>query len=223
MSNEQNKNAGAWGQFKEAVRKAVRSLWPGLGEFDNYQYGKIAKLNLTGGKVGAKSKGVSANIQLLNRDLSENRDREEIKDVPFDSLLFNSKGALYSLPLAGSICRIGFMYNDPGFPFIHSVTNEGATIPAGTAGKFVITADNGDTVTIDGDGITARSSQAALRLKLGVLYFKTSTFNSDMDTVLNTILLHTHMVATLGAPTGSPTTPVSVPVILPTVFNEGTL
>lgn len=220
MPNENQTNSGAWGQFKEAVRKAVRSLWPGLGEFDNFQYGRISKLNLAGGKVGTKGKGISANIKLLNRDLSENLDREEIKDVPFDSMLFNAAGVLYSIPQTGAICRIGFMYNDSGFPFIHSVSNEGATIPGTTEGKFIIDAGNGDTVTIDSDGITARSGGAAFRIRAGDVAYKSGIYNCSLSEIFDKFLIHCHISAAPASPTATPIIPPSTP-ILPADFNTG--
>ena len=57
----------------------------------------------------------------------------------------------------------------------------------------------------------------------GKLEIKTDKYNTDLDTILDTILSHVHLATVQGANTTPVTTALPPGTILPTVFNQGKL
>lgn len=191
-------------KFEETVRRVLLYLLPNLKKFPGPLFGRIVKVNFAGGKVDIDSKVFSAEIEILDADLAPDTDFENIKDVPIDGATFNDNGAVYAIPKVGTIVRVGFMYNDPGFPFIMSYTNEGKTLPAGKDLEFRIDNGKGIILEIDGEKIN----------------IKVAGYNTDLSHFIDNFLKHTHL-----GNTGAPTSPVSgsVPPMTAIDFNNGEL
>ena len=108
----------------------MAKLLPGsAGNFGSFVYGRITKVNTPWGKCDEKSKGYSCDIQPLLANLEEDPNVEEIKDVPIDPSLFGASIAILGTPVVGMIARVAFMYRNPGYPFILSITAEGDSFP----------------------------------------------------------------------------------------------
>lgn len=121
-------------KFKEIIRDVVLELLPGAGGgFGAVSFGRIIRVNDGMGRVDDRAKGWSADIQILRPDLSDNADIDPIKDVAMDPDIYGGAVCIFGKPAAGMICRVGFMYNHPGHPFILSVTGEGRTLPGAGA------------------------------------------------------------------------------------------
>ena len=200
-------------KLEQVIRRVLNKIVPNLGQFDGPVFARIEKVNVAGGKVDINSKGISVDVQVLNADFSPNTDIEVIQDVPIDSMLFGDGGAVYGIPTKGSIVRVAFMYNNPGFPFILAVTNEGKTIPKATAGEFRIET---------ADGIILQFSGKKINIK-------TENYNSNLEFLINFMLEHSHL-GNMTAPTGPAPSSV-VPIASatppapasPAVFKTGTL
>lgn len=202
MSSDQ-RVLSPWKRLENIVRRAIFKFKPGLGVYDTPVYGRVVKARFQGGKVDDRSKGFSADVQVLKRDLADDPTWSKITDVPIDPQTFGDDGALYTVPRVGAIVRLAFMYHDPGYPFIMSITAEGSTLPEGKADEFRI--EIGD---------------IAFQITKDTLKFKTKSYNTDIEVIINKILSHIHLGNT-GSPT-SPTTGAPTPT-LPTDFNQGGL
>lgn len=202
---EDQRALSPWRKIEEIVRRAILRISPNFGKFDKIYFARIEKVNFDGGLVDDRQKGFSVDVQPLQKDLSDDTNFEKIIDVPIDSNLFNNNGAVYHVPNAGSIVRLAFMYNDPSFPFVVSISNEGATLPKGVQGEFRID---------DGKG-------TIFQIASGKINFKTKKGrNSDLDTLIDIALSHTHL-GNMGAPTSAVTG--SIPPITELDFKTGTL
>lgn len=117
-------------KFEQIVRQVMNKVIPAVeSNFSRIVYGRIEKVNTSWGRVGVDSKGYSADIQILKQDLSEDENIEIIKDVPMDITVYGTTTVIIGKPVPGMIARVGFMYDDPGYPFIMSITAEGETLP----------------------------------------------------------------------------------------------
>lgn len=126
-----------WRSFLDLVRRACEQLFPGIGRYDRVVYGKVVSVSQLAGQVTSAMKCWSCDIQLLNPDLSDDKRRQPIKDVPVDPIDINSSGAaLFSTPFVGMIVRVGWMYGNRAYPFIHSFTAEGQVVPLDSLGQF---------------------------------------------------------------------------------------
>jgi hypothetical protein len=222
MMQTEQKALSLWRIFESVIRKTILSIVPNFDRFDQVVFGKIIKVNISGGRVDDRAKGISADVQVLKQDFDTDTDYEVIKDVPFDSALFGTAGGAFSTPPVGAIVRMGFMYNSPLFPFIVSVTNEGKTVPAATDAEYRIETSAGDTVRIKGGEITLRIKNGpAFQVKGGKVKFKTGTYNSDLDVFINKFIAHTHLSTIAGTPTGLIS--ASTPPIIPADFMTGDL
>lgn len=185
MSTNQ-KALSPWKRFEGAIRRALFRTKPGTGLFDMPMYARVTRANFSGGKVDAKSKGFSVDVQPLTHLLADDPLWPEIKDVPLDPQPFGSGGAVYSVPKKGAIVRLGFMYHDPRYPFIMSVTGEGQELPEGSENEFRIESADGTIIQVKGSKI---------RIKVGA-------FNTDLETVLE-LLGSMNDVFTAGVPVPS--------------------
>lgn len=117
-------------KFEQVVWNAVARLLPGAaGNFGAITYARIERVNTTWGKCDDRAKAYSCDVQVLRPDLSDDPDIEVIRDVPLDPALFGQAVAVFSQPVVGAIARIAFMYRNPGYPFILSVTAEKRSFP----------------------------------------------------------------------------------------------
>ncbi len=202
MSDDQ-KALSPWKRLENIVRRAIFKTKPGIGVYDIPVYGRVLRARFGGGKVDDRSKGFSADVQVLTKRLVDDPAWDAITDVPIDPETFGDNGAVYTVPRMGAIVRLGFMYHDPGYPFVMSITAEGATLPEGKADEFRI--EIGD---------------VAFQITKDTIKIKTKKYNTDIEKIFEKHLIHTHL-GNLGAPT-SPVTG-SVPPGLPTDFTGGGL
>ena len=108
----------------------MAKLLPGAaGNFGTFIYARITKVNTPWGKCDEQAKGYSCDVQPLLASLEDDPNVEEIKDVPIDPSLFGASIAVTGTPVEGMIARVGFMYRNPGYPFILSITAEGDSFP----------------------------------------------------------------------------------------------
>ena len=191
-------------KFENSVARVIKTLFPNFGNYDSIIYAKVIKVNFNGGKVDEYNKRYSVELQPLNKDFSENKNYEKIIDVPFDIQIFGGSGVVYSVPKKGAIVRMGFMYNEPSFPYVAGVTAEGLELPKGSEDEFRIETSDG----------------TILQLKGKKINIKTDKFNTDLETTINLFLEHTHLGNT-GAPTSA--TSGSVPPIIDANFKTGDL
>lgn len=193
-----------WTRFESVIRRVLRKLNPGLGLFDSPVYARVIKARFDGGKVDARAKGISVDVQVLKMDLSDDPTFSPIMDIPLDPATFGDGGVVYSIPKKDSIVRVGFMYSNPAAPFVLSITGERQELPAGAADEYRIETGDGVIVQIKGDQVR----------------IKTKIYNFDLETIIEKLLSHTHL-GNLGSPT-SPATG-SVPPLLPADFQAGGL
>ncbi len=177
-----------WKRLESVVMAALVSRLPNLFKFAAPIYARIEKVSTDKGLVDETAKRFSADVQPLDNNLVDDPDLNLITDVPFDAFFFGSAGVVYAVPDVGAIARLGFMYGNPAFPFIQSVTNEKQTIPAGSAGEFRIETSKG----------------VILQLKDDKINIKTPKFNTDLERLLDVASEHTHLTGAPGAPTSSP-------------------
>jgi len=185
--NGNRKALSALLKFEDAVRRVFFTIFPNVGKYDKSFFARVVKVNVEGGKVDGTNKRYSVDVQILQGNFEVDDNFEKIVDVPLDCYNFGGGGVMYVTPKAGAIVRIRFMYNDPSFPYVESVTAEGADIPEGAVDEFRIQTANG----------------TILQIKEGKVNIKTSKINTDIDTIIDNTLNHTHLGNT-GAPTSPP-------------------
>ncbi len=173
-------------RLEGAIQRVVKSLIPTIGVFDSPRFGRVLAVNTKGGKVDQSNKRFSVDVQILKKDFSIDNNFGSIKDVPIDSGNFGNGGVVYCTPKKNAIVRVAFMYNDPSFPYIQNITNEGFNIPEGSEAEYRIETKDG----------------VILQLKDGKITIKTETFNVDFETWINNFLIHSHLVTGIGSPTG---------------------
>ena len=123
--------------FRRLVARACERLFPGIGRYDRLIYAKVVSVSQTPGLVTGLMKLWSCDLQPLNPDLSTNKTRAVIKDVPIDPIQLNQMGAaLFPKPFVGLIVRVGWMEGNRAFPYVHSFTAEGQLIPAAQMGEL---------------------------------------------------------------------------------------
>lgn len=183
--SENLKALSPWKRLENIVRRAIFKSKPGLGVYDAPLYAKVRKARFQGGKVDDRSKGFSVDVQVLKRDLVSDPAWDPITDVPIDPETFGDNGAVYTVPRVGAIVRLGFMYHDPGYPFIMSITAEGSTLPVGKADEFRV--EIGD---------------VAFQITKDTLKIRTKKYNTDIEKIFDKHLTHTHL-GNLGAPTSN--------------------
>jgi len=218
---KEQKALSPWTLFENIVRRVLKAAVPNLGLFDKIYYAKINKINIASGKVDNTDKRISTNVQILKQDLSEDENFEEVQDVSFDTNFFGSDSGVFFAPPEGTIVRIGFMYNDPCYPFIVSVTNESQDIPEFDSEGFKIFTSAGDTIFAKDGEIELRIKNGpAIKLSGSDIAWKDGSYNTTLGTIIDKILAHTHL-GNLGAPTSNAQT--GVPQTTSINFNTGTL
>lgn len=202
--NESQKAISPLLKFENSVRRVLFKIFPNIGKYDFPIYARVLKVKVKGGKVDEFSKGFSVDVQPLQNDFSIDSNFEQIKDVPIDSQNFGGGGVVYVVPKKNAIVRLAFMYSDPSFPFIQSITSEGEKLPEGSADEFRIETADGVVLQIKGTSIN----------------IKTPSFNTDLETWINAFLNHNHL-----GNTGAPTSPPSggIPPTTPANFKTGDL
>ena len=191
-------------KFENAIRRVLFIIAPNLGKYDKTIYARVLKAKFKGGKVDESNKGFSVDLQPLSKDLSVDDNFEKLVDVPIDSQNFGGGGVVYVVPKKGAIVRLSFMYNDPSFPYVESITSEGETLPEGTADEFRIETADGVVLQIKGSKIT----------------IKTENYNVDFETWIDFFFSHSHL-GNMGVPTSN--VQASVPPILKPQFQTGGL
>lgn len=191
-------------KLESIIRRALFTIEPNFGKFDRPIYAKVVKVNFAGGKVDDSSKAYSVDLQPLLKDLTIDPDFEKIQDVPLNIGTFGNGGVIYCTPKTGAIVRLAFMYNDPSYPYIVNLTNEGLKLPAGAADEYRIETPDGVILQLKGEKVN----------------FKTKGFNTDLQTFIENFLKHTHL-----GNMGAPTSPVSgsVPPMTAADFKTGAL
>jgi hypothetical protein len=205
MNNGQ-KALSPWKRLEGIVRRAIFKGIPGLGLYDSPRYARVLKARFGGGSVDGRSKGFSADVEVLTRDLLADPAWVQITDVPIDPQTFGEGGAVYTVPRVGAIVRLGFMYHDPAFPFIMSITAEGSKLPEGKADEFRV--EIGD---------------IAFQITKDTLKFRTKKYNTDIEELINKLLEHTHLSTGPGSPTSPTSGSVPPGLTLPTDFKQGGL
>lgn len=201
--SERQKVLSPWSRFEQTVRRAILKAIPGFGMYDAPRFARVIKARFGGGKVDGRNKGFSVDVQVQTRTLEDDPGWAQMTDIPVDPATFGDGGAVYTVPKPGAIVRLGFMYNDPGFPFILSITAEKQELPAGAADEFRV-----------------QIGDVAFQITKDTIKFKTKNFNTDIEVVINKILEHVHTGNT-GAPTSN--TQAAVPPTLPLDFKKGGL
>lgn len=192
-------------RLENIVRRAIKKSNPGFAVYDSVVYAKVLKANFKGGKVDIRGKGYSVNVQVLNKDLTEDSSWKQITDVPLDPATFGEDGVVYTVPKVGAIVRLAFMYNDPSFPYIQSITAENQSIPEGSANELRI-----------------EIGEIAFQIKKDSLIFRTKNYNTDMEVLIDKILNHTHL-GNMGAPTSPTSGSIPPGLTLPIDFKGGGL
>lgn len=132
------RNRNPWQTFLELVKRATSHLYPGIGVQDRMVYGRILSVSQTGGLVTKAQKLWSVDIEVLTPNLDPDGGFPVVKDVPLDPTEIGEGGqALFPLAFPGLIVRMGWMYGNRAYPYIHSFTAEGLLIPSGDQGELV--------------------------------------------------------------------------------------
>jgi hypothetical protein len=202
MSNGQ-RALSPWDRLESIVRRAIFGKKPGLAIYDAPVFARVLKARFAGGKVDGRNKGFSVDVQVVDHELLDDPAWAPITDVPIDPQTFGENGALYTVPKKGAIVRLAFMYHNPAFPFIMSITAEGQTLPEGAADEFRV-----------------QIGDITFQITKDTLKFKTKNYNTDIEVLVDAILEHLHTGNT-GSPTSN--TQGAVPPTLPTDFQKGGL
>lgn len=130
-------------ELKEIVRQIVLEVFP---ELQGYQYpvrAKVVKVHETGGKVNEFNNLYSCDVQPLKKDGSVDEDSPVIPDVEIPVVWAGNQRGFFCLPKKGTICRIGFYYNDPAHPFLDAVLPQGYEVPDHAIDSMIIQQKNG--------------------------------------------------------------------------------
>jgi hypothetical protein len=123
--------------FRKLVGRACEKLFPGIGRYDRVIYAKVTNVSELGGMVTEVMKLWSCDLQPLKLDLTTDQSRAVLKDVPIDPVQISQMGAaLFPKPFVGMIVRMGWMGGHRAYPFIHSFTAEGQTVPLAIFGEL---------------------------------------------------------------------------------------
>jgi hypothetical protein len=146
-----------WTRFEKMVKRAVFKLKPGFGAFDYPMFARVTKCNLGGGSVSYKSKGLSVDLQPLNKNLSDNLNFPPIIDVAIPLQSFGNNGACVAIPKVGAIVRLAFMYSDPSMPYITEVCAEKQKTNSTPANVYRIQIEGGAIFEFGADGIKIKT------------------------------------------------------------------
>lgn len=160
-----------WIRFEKMVKRAIFALKPGFGAFDYPMFARVTKCNLNGGAVSFKTKGLSVDLQPLNRDMSDNTSFPPIIDVAIPVQSFGSNGAAVAIPKVGAIVRLAFMYNDPSLPYIIEICAEKQKTNKTPESVYRIQIENGAIFEFGADGIK----------------IKTKDYNFDLNVLVDLI------------------------------------
>lgn len=155
-----------WIRFEKMVKRAVFKLKPGFGAFDYPMFARVTKCNLNGGAVSFKSKGLSVDLQPLNKNFSDNLNFLPIVDVAIPLQPFGTNGACIAIPKVGAIVRLAFMYADPSMPYIMEVCAEKQKTNKTPENVYRIQMEGGAIFEFGADGIKIKSGEYNFNLNV---------------------------------------------------------
>ncbi|GAB6100444.1 hypothetical protein JCM16358_23230 [Halanaerocella petrolearia] len=139
-------------ELKDIVRKIVLEVFP---ELQGYQYpikAKVVKVHESGGKVNEFDNLYSCDVQPLKKDGSVDEESPVIPDVEIPVVWAGDQRGVFCLPKKGTVCRIGFYYNDPAHPYLDAVLPQGYEIPDHAIDSIIIQHSEGIKIEITPKG-----------------------------------------------------------------------
>ena len=155
------------GELKANLAALIREVFPELNGFQYPIKGRVTKVHEAGGKVGEFQKKYSIDVQPLKADGSTDAEKPVIPDVPIDIQWAGANRGMLSLPLVGSVVRIGFYYWDPSLPYVDGILADGYSVPDHPLGSFIIQQKNGVFVRFQPNGDIEIQTDQEIKLTAG--------------------------------------------------------
>lgn len=139
----------------ELIKLLKVIFWEAFPEFRGYHFpirAKVVKVNEAGGKVEEFNKRYSVDVQPLKPDSTIDDSAPVIPDVEIPVIWAGPGRGIFCLPVAGAVVRIGFYYNDPAYPFVDAILDDGFDIPSHALGSFIVQHSDGKRFEITPNG-----------------------------------------------------------------------
>lgn len=126
-------------ELKRSMGALFRGLFPDL--FLRAQgpiYARVLKVREPTGTATPLEPRYSVDVRPLTADLDEDPSWPDLPDVELQQLWAGPGRGVWCSPEVGAIVRVGFMYGDPGRPYIEGLTGYGYSVPAHPSARFLV-------------------------------------------------------------------------------------
>lgn len=139
--------------IREVMRQVIRQEVAGLrGGFLVDRLARVLASTGDAGSVTRHEPRYTVSVQPLTPTGEDDADWPAISDVPLPCVWSGADQGVFARPTTGAIVVLGFLYGQPTYPVIRSVTALGQSTPTAALGEFIIRHQSGAEIRITAEG-----------------------------------------------------------------------